>query len=291
MKLRRAAAGLLVAPMLVAAGAGASAQNVSSLGGNWDIFGEQSGPPSGATYSTSFVAGPGTPTWGPGSLELDAPTSNKVAVGTLQYGAAENDPAIRLDDITELRYWTYTADTTLAPTLQLEVSYPGSKWDSGYGTLTFEPYMQGSGAVAPNTWQEWNVLDGKVWVSAMPTPGEGGQSQPVTWDRFLQMYPNATVLRVLDVSAGSSSAAWGDYTGYVDAVAIGIDGNTTVYDFNQPANTPTSKKDCKKGGWANYEDASYTAFANQGDCVSYVASHGKNKAGHDDHGKHKGHDK
>ena len=35
--------------------------------------------------------------------------------------------------------------------------------------------------------------------------------------------------------------------------------------------TPTTAEDCKKGGWQ-----SYGTFKNQGDCVSYVKTHGKN---------------
>jgi hypothetical protein len=36
---------------------------------------------------------------------------------------------------------------------------------------------------------------------------------------------------------------------------------------------PTSKEQCKKGGWKNFTNA---GFKNQGDCVSYVATGGKN---------------
>jgi streptogramin lyase len=36
---------------------------------------------------------------------------------------------------------------------------------------------------------------------------------------------------------------------------------------------PTTKDQCKKGGWKNFI---YPSFKNQGDCVSYVATHGKN---------------
>jgi hypothetical protein len=35
--------------------------------------------------------------------------------------------------------------------------------------------------------------------------------------------------------------------------------------------TPTSKEQCKKGGWKTYG-----VFQNQGDCVSFVATKGKN---------------
>ena len=40
---------------------------------------------------------------------------------------------------------------------------------------------------------------------------------------------------------------------------------------------PTSAEDCKKGGWQTLTDASGNKFKNQGDCVSYVATAGKNK--------------
>jgi hypothetical protein len=35
---------------------------------------------------------------------------------------------------------------------------------------------------------------------------------------------------------------------------------------------PTTKEQCKNGGWKNYG----TKFKNQGDCVSFVATGGKN---------------
>ena len=39
-----------------------------------------------------------------------------------------------------------------------------------------------------------------------------------------------------------------------------------------PPPVPTSGDQCKKSGWKNYGDL----FKNQGDCVSFVATHGKN---------------
>jgi hypothetical protein len=38
---------------------------------------------------------------------------------------------------------------------------------------------------------------------------------------------------------------------------------------------PTTKDQCKKGGWRNFG----TSFRNQGDCVSFVATNGKNEPG------------
>jgi hypothetical protein len=47
--------------------------------------------------------------------------------------------------------------------------------------------------------------------------------------------------------------------------------NSDVYTFEP--NVPTSINQCKDGGWMNYG----TMLKNQGDCVSYVATNGKNK--------------
>jgi hypothetical protein len=41
---------------------------------------------------------------------------------------------------------------------------------------------------------------------------------------------------------------------------------------------PTSKSDCKDGGWQTVVDDQGNLFKNQGDCVSYVATKGKNPA-------------
>jgi len=46
--------------------------------------------------------------------------------------------------------------------------------------------------------------------------------------------------------------------------------NSTTYSFA----APTSKDQCKNGGWQSFTNPG--AFKNQGDCVSYVATHGKN---------------
>ncbi len=49
---------------------------------------------------------------------------------------------------------------------------------------------------------------------------------------------------------------------------------TATVTFN---NVPTSADQCKKGGWQSLNENG-TKFKNQGDCVSYVATGGKNPA-------------
>jgi len=41
---------------------------------------------------------------------------------------------------------------------------------------------------------------------------------------------------------------------------------------------PLSQNDCKKGGWVNLTDDEGHSFRNQGDCVSFVSTGGRNKA-------------
>ena len=45
-----------------------------------------------------------------------------------------------------------------------------------------------------------------------------------------------------------------------------------------PPTPPSSKDDCKKGGWQSLTDDQGRPFKNQGDCVSYAATGGTNKA-------------
>ena len=45
------------------------------------------------------------------------------------------------------------------------------------------------------------------------------------------------------------------------------------------AELPTTKSDCLRGGWANFG----STFKNQGDCVSFVATRGKNAPNGEQH--------
>jgi hypothetical protein len=49
---------------------------------------------------------------------------------------------------------------------------------------------------------------------------------------------------------------------------------TTVSSTTLPGPRPETRDDCKNGGWERYG-----VFRNQGDCVSWVATHGKNEPG------------
>jgi predicted RNA-binding protein with TRAM domain len=62
------------------------------------------------------------------------------------------------------------------------------------------------------------------------------------------------------------------------SVQVGHPENTATWSATGGGgcSAPTSKDQCKNGGWSSYGNpmAGITAFVNQGDCVSYVASRG-----------------
>ena len=73
----------------------------------------------------------------------------------------------------------------------------------------------------------------------------------------------------LGLNQGSGNAG---ALSYADALYVSVGGERTTYDFEL---LPSTAADCKNGGWKNYG----TSFENQGDCVSYVATRGRNEPG------------
>jgi hypothetical protein len=61
--------------------------------------------------------------------------------------------------------------------------------------------------------------------------------------------------------------------------ATHIDNISVNEDVVGSSTLPQTTDDCKKGGWTNLTDDEGTAFKNQGDCVSFAATNGKNKGG------------
>lgn len=92
-----------------------------------------------------------------------------------------------------------------------------------------------------------------------------------TWAAALIKYGAMTVTGIQLVTDGGWAVAGGTQVVQVDNVTI----NDTVYTFEEVRRD--DKERCKKGGWMDFEDDP-GPFKNQGDCVSYFASGGKNKA-------------
>lgn len=235
--------------------------------------------------SVNFVTGPATPPLGVGSAELK--TGNGTTGGDCSAELRNSAySGVKLNSLTGLSYWTYdvTNNGQQFPYLELNIDTTGTG-ASPDDALFFEPPYQSSSnggtdcahqaVTAMNTWQQWDALHGCWWSNDGDlNPGTGTG----TLADYLAVYPNATIV---NSSSGGGVhlvvgfASPGDqFDGNVDAFTI----DSTTYDFEPNLPSPTSKDQCKNGGWQNYADANGTPFKNQGDCVSYLATGGKNKA-------------
>lgn len=88
-----------------------------------------------------------------------------------------------------------------------------------------------------------------------------------TCPRALAGMPAGSTISFISLNVGDTSGSDLGVGGYYDNVVLTASGgDTTVYDFEAPG--PTSKDDCKLGGWEAF------GFSNQGLCVSHVASGG-----------------
>ncbi len=88
-----------------------------------------------------------------------------------------------------------------------------------------------------------------------------------TWAHFVSLYGTHLITGIQLVTDGGWAVAGGIQTVQVDNVMI----NNRTYTFDAE-----TKDSCKKGGWRNFR-SSPGPFKNQGDCVSFFASGGKNE--------------
>ena len=132
---------------------------------------------------------------------------------------------------------------------------PTSGSTSSWTTVTFDPTMA-------------YIVTTRGGASASPYTCPG-----VPADMDL-LSPGSTI-RAFALNVGDTSASDIGLDGYYDNVVLTIDGDTTVYDFeldedgNGVGDTPppTNKDECKKGGWATFDNPS---FRNQGQCIQNV---------------------
>jgi hypothetical protein len=218
-----------------------------------------------------FRTGPATPTLGAGSLEFTTPTgADKVTAFNFDHvGTA-------LSSVDALGYSTYRSagnDPQVAA-LNIQVDVNGAD-PGGFTTLVFEPaYNTGQGTVVSGQWQNWNAFQGgnAIWWSSNAIPGAPNRDTFVPWSTIVTSNPNAVIVGGFGVNQGSGNPA---LTTAADALTIGHGGNTTTYDFEPDTIPPTSKDQCKNGGWQSFASQ---GFKNQGDCVSYVSTGGRNGA-------------
>jgi hypothetical protein len=254
-----ATAAATVAVLALAGSAAAATIVVTQNSAGWHPLDTR--PGGTVTFTNEFGAPPGL---GSGALKLttNATTGAKADYYTFAHAGT---PILAVND---LAYWTYQAPTgqppVADPSYQLQIDVNGSA-PEGFTTLVFEPYWNvAQGPIVPGTWQHWDVDSGLFWSSRTVVDGTcvlaaGAGGPPLyTLTQIKTLCPNAVVLGI-GVNIGTFNPG---YTVGADGVQF----NDTVYDF-EVGRRPTSKDDCKDGGWATFNDP---AFKNQGDCVSFT---------------------
>jgi hypothetical protein len=230
---------LLVSVMVAVpvAAAGTVVVDQDNLGVDWFTADTRAGG------TVQFVNGPATPPLGTGSVEFTTTDTAggsgqaKAQLFTYQYGSLGTPGAgLALADITAMSYSAYKSSASTnsnAQTLGLNIEVDHVGDGSGFTTLVFEPVYQagGVGAIATDTWQVWDAYQGgnAIWWSSQAIPGVCASSCFVTWNTIVANNPNAEVKFGFGFNVGSG---WvGEYSGNGDALALGILGDVTTYDF------------------------------------------------------------
>lgn len=102
-----------------------------------------------------------------------------------------------------------------------------------------------------------------VSIAAADTPTAVANNSGGCPATLAEMPAGSTVLFMV-LNVGDTSANDTGVGGYYDNVVVTTSADTTTFDFDVDPPTPTSKNECKKGGWADF------GFTNQGRCVSWV---------------------
>jgi hypothetical protein len=256
----------IIAVLVAAAAAYAATVTVTpaNLDG-WAVVHETCG--AATTGSVGFVTGPATPPAGAGSVQLTI-GSNGDSYETVR-NAHYN--GTKLSDLTALDYYTYeshfgTGGQAAYLDLYIDWNTDGVQDD----TITFEPvYQTSQGTVTLNTWQHWDALTGQWWSDKL-----GGPPPLFTLSSYVAGHPDAAILGGSDpgfiLATGCGGTAWTSFVGNADKLTIGVHGSSTTYNFEPTVGPPTSKDQCKRGGWRNFNNPS---FKNQGQCVAYYNHH------------------
>jgi len=205
--------------------------------------------------ASAFVTGPASAPLGVGSLQFT--TADSSASAELLNYSYIGTPLANFD---AMSYSAYRASSstnpptqTIALALEVDVNPPGQP--GAFATLVFEPDYQSGGnpAMQTDTWQKWDAYQGgkAIWWATQDIPGAPvAFNSFVSWNTILAANSQATIAGGVGLFVGSGWA--GQFTGYGDALAIGVSGNTTTYNFEpKAALTVTAPSATKVQGEAN----------------------------------------
>jgi choice-of-anchor C domain-containing protein len=174
-------------------------------------------------------------------------------------------------DSTTIPGWTVTSGT---------VDYIGTYWQAADGVRSLDLRGSGAGAVR-QTFATTVGTSYRVTFSMSGNPVGGAGTKTMTADTG----GTPTVFTYV-VGAVNPDMKWAKKTFLFTAVAV-----TTALTFTSTTSgvygpaldnvrvelaAVKAFSDCKKGGWRQLRDGQGHVFKNQGDCVSYFASKGRN---------------
>jgi hypothetical protein len=225
-----------------------------------------------------------------GSTAVAAGSYNLFGTATPVHPGNASDTAIQLSSVGFLTSGGINFDetsvtppvTTLSTLQVLSTDYKFTAGSCGGGSPRFQINVDGknifvyigpppnyTGCTA-NVWlNTGDLLEAALFVDTSQLPGGTFYD---TWASALIKYGTHTVTGIQLVADGGWAVTGGTQIVQVDNVMI----NTTIFTFESEV-VPNDKEKCKKGGWQDFT-SSPGPFKNQGDCVSYFASGGKNKA-------------
>jgi hypothetical protein len=272
-RLPRRLAALLIATLAVslapvaaaAAGGTIVTVNQTDLGQTWF---EQTL----VTGEGAFEVGPSSPPLGHGSYAMRAftPDDKDTLVTNLYTGQP-------LGAISGLDYWTYrdassTSPSFVAPSINIAIFTNATGPGTGFATLVYEPlYAFGNGAIHDDVWQHWDTFAptqtgfGGGWWTTRQVGGVCAFGCYTDFATLLANAPDATIISV-GVNVGRGPAT---FIGAVDGLSVTAEGVTSTFDFEDLS---LDKDGCKDGGWMDFHASDYR---NQGDCVSFYASAGR----------------
>lgn len=174
---------------------------------------------------------------------------------------------------------SFTAGTTLSQLTTLSTNYTMTQGTCGGGAPRFEVDMgatdyawvyfgtQPYGGCSANMLSSMNAVSNGISTASWFVDGS---NTPETYAQVEATYGSEALADVQIIEDAGWSQGSPNYA--QQALIQNWNVNGTVF-FS--VNPPTSKDQCKNGGWSSYTDASGTPFKNQGDCVSYVVTNGQ----------------
>jgi hypothetical protein len=250
---------------------------------------------SGTWWSSHPIAG--DPAGVDGFVSLDQikaanPEATVVAFG-INVGSGTPNATSYVDDVSFMSDM-YNFEPT-APTVKVTID----KYIDG--TMATTASANSSSFPMQSSWSADNIGSGSGNYSLSPT----GYNSPNPYEAVTSDMSQGASYSTNEVTGGSVVAAActvggapyalvGYSTGDTLAEAQAATPSTTAPSFTDLQNDkyvivwnqtcppapahPTNKDQCKDNGWMTLADSNNRSFKNQGDCVSYVATQGKNKA-------------